>query len=464
MFFIRSCGWYNFTEYSGKVNLHTSLSNGVYQLKDTKRNCHFTANYCGNPSANISFPYYLDDDYYNLYYGGDPCNGTLSETFDNTWGDSTSTNVETAGADAHFGHAASFDYFLNNFGRKGIYDDRSGVYSRVHTGLNYSNAYWYNGILTYGDGDGVELKPLTALDIIGHELSHGITEATAGLIYSGESGGLNEATSDIMGTLIDFYTTDRSLYNPSYIIGETVLFEPSQLLRSMIQPSDDKRSYDCFCYVDFSKVNVHFSSGIGNHFFYLLAEGTTNGFPSRTCNIGDCQKATGSGTLIGIGKEKAGNIWYRALTIYFTPLTNYFMARLATIQAAKDLYTDVEVEAVDKAWASVNVFGLTMRTSNPSRSPTGLKIPTSSPTSRRTGKPVSVSPTGFKIPTSIPTSVSSGEPISVSPTGFKIQTSTPSSSLRNEKPTNSLAGSTTSTSSPAPSVTVKPSGFPSETS
>jgi Zn-dependent metalloprotease len=353
-----------FTEYSGKVNLYTSLSNGAYQLKDTRRFCHFTANYCGNPSANISSPDYLDDDSYNYYFGRDPCNGTLSENYENIWGDATSSNVDTADADAHFGHAASFDYFFSSFGRKGIYNNGKGVYSRVHAGNNYSNAYWYNGIMTYGDGDGVEVRPLTALEIAGHELTHGITEATANLIYSGESGGLNEATSDIMGTLIDFYTTDRPLYNPNYIVGEIIFFQPGRFIRSMIQPSDDNfdyygdtyGSFDCFCYVDFTIVDVHYSSGIGNHFFYLLAEGTTNGSPSRTCNVGDCRKATGSGTLIGIGKEKAGNIWYRALTVYFTPLTNYFMARLATIQAAKDLYTDVEVEAVDKAWAAVNVY------------------------------------------------------------------------------------------------------------
>jgi hypothetical protein len=403
-----------FTEYSGKVNLYTSLSNGVYQLKDTKRYCHFTANYCGNPSANISNPYYLDDDYYNYYYnyyyGRNPCHGTLSENFENIWGDTTSSNVDTAGADAHFGHAASFDYFLDNFDRKGIYNNGRGVYSRVHTGIKYSNARWYNGIMTYGDGDGVELRPLTNLEIAGHELTHGVTEATSNLIYSGESGGLNEATSDIMGTLIDFYTTDRSLYNPNYLIGETVFFQPGRFLRSMIQPSDDNfeyygstlGSFDCFCNVDFTEVDVHYSSGIANHFFYLLAEGTTNGFPSRTCNIGDCQKATGSGTLIGIGKEKSGKIWYRALTVYFTPFTNYFMARLATLEAAKDLYTDVEVKAVVKAWAAVNVFELTKRTSTPSSSPNAIKTPTASPTAVSTGEPISGSPTGFTFPTPSP--------------------------------------------------------------
>lgn len=367
-----------YTNYSGMVFLSTSFSGGVYKLKDTTRNCHFTANYCGNPSANVYSPYYLDDDYYNYWWYD--CNGTLSETLDDIWGNGTFSNNNTAAADAHYGHAGTFDYFLNNFGRKGIYNNESGIYSRVHAGQYYPNAFWIFGkrIITYGDGDGSVLKPFPALEVAAHEYAHGIIEATAGLLYYGEPGGLNEATSDIFAVLADFYTTDRPLYNPNYLIGDPLFFEPGQFFRSMIQPSDDNvdyygytyGSYDCYC-IEINWVNVHYSSGVGNHFFYLLAEGTVNGFPSLTCNAGDCQKATGTGTLIGIGKEKAGNIWYRALTLYFTPLTNYFIARLATIQAAKDLYTDVEVQAVDNAWAAVNVYGFKIPTSRPTTRPQG---------------------------------------------------------------------------------------------
>ncbi len=410
-----------FTQHSGKVSLYTSFSDGVYQLKDAERYCHFTANYCGNPSANINSPEFFDDDNFNDDQT-DFCSGTLSETFDNIWGDTTSSNEDTASADAHFGHAASFDFFLNHFGRQGIYGDGRGVYSRVHAGQNLNNAFWdtKHGVMSYGDGDGVEFKPFTALEIVSHELTHGIIDATSELVYAGESGGLNEATSDIMGILVDFHSRDRSVYNPNYFIGETLSYQSGRFLRSMIQPSDDGVSYDCFCSIDFTKVDVHFSSGIANHFFYLLAEGTNNGSPSRTCNVGDCRKATGSGTLIGIGREKAGNIWYRALTIYFTSQTNFVMARFATVQAAKDLYTDTEVEAVNKAWAAVNVGGLTSfrRTSKPSNSSSGYYAPPPSPTS----------------------SVRTGETTSTSPTAFKIQSPSPSSTLRTEKPKTSFGG------------------------
>lgn len=174
--------------------------------------------------------------------------------------------------------------------------------------------------MSYGDGDDV-FKALTTLDIVAHELTHGVTEATANLIYSGESGGLNEASSDIMGVSVDFYTTDRSVYEPNNWIGEQVvtatlcnvsLPAPDLFLQSMIQPSDDyklfcqSQSYDCYC-PEVTDVDVHFSSGVANHFFYLLAEGTVKGNPSRTCNVGDCQIATGAETLIGIGIEKGAS-------------------------------------------------------------------------------------------------------------------------------------------------------------
>lgn len=102
------------------------------------------------------------------------------------------------------------------------------------------------------------------------------------------------------------------------------------------------------------------SAGVAEHFFYLLAEGTIKGRPSKTCNRGDCQIATGKKTLYGIGKDKAGDIWYRALTRYFTSHTNYADAREATITAANDLYENKDkkvVEAVESAWSAVNVFG-----------------------------------------------------------------------------------------------------------
>ena len=266
-----------------------------------------------------------------------------------------------------------------------MYNNRKkSVYSRVHFGFGYANAFWYKGKMTYGDGDGIDFGPLTALDVAAHELTHGVTEATAGLMYWGESGGLNEATSDIMGVAVDFYATDRSEYKPNYLLGEQFILDNSLpdtnlFLRSMINPSDDAYgSYDCYC-PEVGEVDVHFSSRVANHFFYLLAEGTVNGKPSRTCDIGDCQIAKGSDTLIGIGIEKAQAIWYRALTTYFTSSTDYAGAREATILAASDLYTEVEIMAVEDAWSAVNVLPPPPPTVSPSMQPSRSSAPSMQP-------------------------------------------------------------------------------------
>jgi Zn-dependent metalloprotease len=213
--------------------------------------------------------------------------------------------------------------------------------------------------MTYGDGDGVNLSSLVALDIAGHEMSHGVTSHTAGLIYSGESGGLNEASSDIMGTMVEFYANNPQ-DTPDYLIGEEVFISnvpgssSQRALRYMFNPSKDGVSPNCY-YTGIGDRDVHYSSAIGNLFYYLLAEGTgartysgVNHTPARTCN---------GSTFAGIGRAKAEKIWYRALSVYFTSSTDYAGARAATIRAAKDLYgaTSAEATAVAKAWSAVSV-------------------------------------------------------------------------------------------------------------
>ena len=125
------------------------------------------------------------------------------------------------------------------------------------------------------------------------------------------------------------------------------------LFRS-VNPSSDGRSADCW-YSAVKNLDVHYSSGVANHFYFLLAEGSTNGSPSKTCVAGNTRVATGAGTLAGIGRAKAEKIWYRALTVYFTSSTTYAGARAATIRAAGDLYGvgGAEATAVANAWTAV---------------------------------------------------------------------------------------------------------------
>jgi Zn-dependent metalloprotease len=212
--------------------------------------------------------------------------------------------------------------------------------------------------MTYGDGDGVNVGPLVALDIAGHEMSHGVNATSANLVYSGESGGLNEANSDILGTLVEFHANNAH-DTPDYLIGEEVFLgnvsgsATQRALRYMFKPALDGRSPNCWS-PGLGSLDVHYSSGVANLFFYLLAEGTA----AKTYSGVAHAPATCNGAqLAGIGRAKAGKIWYRALTVYFTSSTGYAGARAATIAAARDLYgaTSTEAARVAAAWSAVNV-------------------------------------------------------------------------------------------------------------
>ena len=159
---------------------------------------------------------------------------------DDTWGDGTGNDRQTAAVDAHYGAATTWDFYKPELGRDGIAGDGRAAYSRVHFGTGYVNAFWDDSCfcMTYGDGAD-DKSPLTAIDVAGHEMSHGLTSATANLDYAGESGGLNEATSDIFGTSVEFYAenaTDRG----DYLIGEKIdINGDGTPLRYMDEPSKD---------------------------------------------------------------------------------------------------------------------------------------------------------------------------------------------------------------------------------
>ncbi len=320
------------TLYSGNVALTTDLTGGVYYLRDPGRGNQQTVDYRNGTGS--------------LYYFTDA---------DNVWGTNTTASTQSAGADAQYGAAVTWDYYKNVHGRTGIANDGVGAQSRVHYSSRYNNAFWSDSCfcMTYGDGDGSTFTPLVSLDVAGHEMSHGVTSRTARLVYSGESGGLNEATSDIFGSMVEFYAANASDAG-DYLIGEKIYRGGVNGLRSMINPSSDGGSADCW-YSTVKNLDVHYSSGVANHFYFLLAQGTTNGSPSKTCVSGNTRVATGNGTLVGIGRAKAEKIWYRALTLYFTTSTTFAAARTATIRAAGDLYGvgGVEATAVANAWTAV---------------------------------------------------------------------------------------------------------------
>ncbi|WP_305783274.1 M4 family metallopeptidase [Symbioplanes lichenis] len=279
---------------------------------------------------------------------------------DNTWGTGAPADRASAAVDAHFGAAVTFDYFKNVHGRNGIFGDGRGVPSRVHYGNAYVNAFWDGAQMTYGDGTG-NAQPLVALDVAGHEMSHGVTEnvVPGDLTYSGESGGLNEATSDIFGSMVEFYANSTEDAG-DYDIGEKIdINGDSTPLRYMYNPALDGASHGCWA-TNTRNVDVHYSSGVANHFFFDLAEGTgaTDFGTSPVCGTAD--------PVSGIGREKAAKIWFRALDSYFVSNTSYVntttpanTARAYTLAAATDLYglCGAEYRAVQAAWTAVNVAG-----------------------------------------------------------------------------------------------------------
>ena len=329
------------TQYAGSQTANLDLQGSTYYLRDVLRSS-------GNRTCDMQ----------NSTSSTCPTFTTTSSTFGD--GRVDSTNRLTSAADAHIGLQKTWDYFKNVHGRNGIDGAGTATRSRVHYSSNYDNAFWQNSCfcMTYGDGSGTPggtsgFLPLVSLDVAGHEMTHGVTSRTANLTYSGESGGLNEATSDIFGTMVEFYV-NSTIDVPDFLIGERIrpsnwntdgtwknLSSPSAL-RYMDRPSRDGKSQNCW-YSGIGSLNVHYSSGPANHMFYLLARGGTSACNGRT--------------VTAIGNAKAEKIWYRALTVYMTSSTNYAGARTAALSAARDLYGSgsAEYNAVASAFSAINV-------------------------------------------------------------------------------------------------------------
>jgi zinc metalloprotease ZmpA len=327
----------------GTVTLDTIKCGNRYQMKDLTRG--------GGITTNMG----------QLTTGS----GSTYVDADNVWGNGKLTNSATVAADAHYGVSMTWDYYKDIHGRNGIANDGKGALSRVHFGRNYSNAFWSDACfcMTFGDGDnGVTTNPLVALDVAGHEMSHGVNSRTANLVYSGEPGGLNEANSDIMGTMVEYFADD-SVDPADYLIGEKIYAknpDGTKALRWMFKPSLDGASPDCYS-SDLGNLDVHYSSGVANHFYYLLAEGAVvpDGFGAGTpANLEASDLVcNGNGTFTGIGRSAAEQIWYRGLTVYMTSDTDYAGARVATLKAATDLFgaNSTQYNAVAAAWAAVLV-------------------------------------------------------------------------------------------------------------
>lgn len=311
----------------GNVTIGTQGSGSSYQMRDSTGN--YTTDLRGSTSGA----------------------GTTFTDADDVWGNGNNSDRASAGVDAQYGAEETYDFYKSVMGRSGIWNDGTGARSRVHYGNGYQNAFWDGTQMTYGDGYQNQ-APLVELDVAAHEMSHGVTERTANLNYTGDAGGLNEATSDIFGTSVEFYANNVS--DPGdYLIGEEIdLNGNGTPLRYQDKPSRDGSSPDCWS-GSVSGLDPHYSSGPLNHWFYLASEGsgakTINGvsYNSPTCN---------GGSVTGITRDKASKVWYRALSTYLTSSSTYRDAREAAIRSAKDLYGDgAECVGVQAAFDAIAV-------------------------------------------------------------------------------------------------------------
>jgi bacillolysin len=259
---------------------------------------------------------------------------------------------DNAALDAHWGAEQVYDYFLAKHARNSYDNNGATLKNYVHYSVAHENAYWDGQVMTYGDG-GSLFYPLTSLDVIAHEIGHAVCSSTCNLVYKGEPGAINEGLSDIWGAIVEYYAAPTK---QAYLIGEDIKIGGGAL-RSMSNPKSlwQPNTYGGTYWVNPAcglptnsndYCGVHSNSGVINQWFYIVAEGKAG--------TNDLWNAY---NVIGIGKEKAAKIIYRAEAVYFTSTTSYLQARNATIQAAKDLYgaTSIEAVRVCQAWYAVGV-------------------------------------------------------------------------------------------------------------
>lgn len=269
------------------------------------------------------------------------------------------TQTSDTTAQAAYNYAGNtYDFYKNVFNRDSFDNAGGTLISSVHYLTNYNNAFWNGSQMVYGDGDGSQFAPLSkALDVDAHELTHAVTERTANLTYSNESGALNEATSDILGSSCETYTKNAGVPNANtWLLGEDI-YTPGtsgDALRYMNNPTLDGYSKDYYperITGTADNGGVHGNSGIANLAYYLMVMGGAHP-RAKTTVVVTPLSATPSTSL-----DMAQRIWYRALTVYFTSSTNFSAARTGTVQAATDLYGATAAATVTAAWDCVGAPG-----------------------------------------------------------------------------------------------------------
>ncbi len=340
------------SQYNGDVPINTTLTGGVYKMIDGSRGTGGTFGAMAITNAN---------------HGTSA--GAVYSNATNTWGDgtqyiaggsTTNANGQTAAVNALWGLMNTYDMHKNVLNWSSLDGNNTATYIAVHVNTAYDNAYYSDSCkcMFIGDG-GSYFNNLGSIDVIGHEMGHGITAATSNLTYRGESGGLNESSSDISGEAVEAYAraggTGTSLPVPSgndWVMGKEIS-KNGQPLRWLYKPSKDGKSPDAWKST-IKRLDVHYSSGPNNRMFYFLAMGSSSNSSSDYYSQYLTQQPR---NMTGIGIDKAYRIWFRANTTKFTSSTNYADARLKVLAAAQELYgaNSAEAKAVQRAYAAINV-------------------------------------------------------------------------------------------------------------
>ncbi len=311
------------TRYSGSQTFNTdSISASYYRLRDYSRGGGIeTYNALEFESADL------------------PDSAADFIDFTNTWMMDDSINQDDAALDVHWGLQQSYDYFFNDHGRDSWDGDGITMIAYVHVGSGWFNARFNGRWMEFGDGTG---HPLTSLDVVAHEMTHGVTRSSAGLIYRNESGALNESFSDIFGAEVEFMATPAMA---DYFIGrENFTF------RDMSAPNDfghpDTYGGTHYYVGPADNGGVHINSGVQNFWYYLLVEGG-----SGTNDLGLPY------SVLPLGHTEAAQIAYRNLNFYLTPGSTFLDARQGALAAAEDLFgsCSFQVDQVLAAWYAVGV-------------------------------------------------------------------------------------------------------------
>jgi Zn-dependent metalloprotease len=310
------------TKYSGTQKIMTTLSGSNYVLRETGRGNGISTYNANNASENnASYP------------------STDFTDSDNNW-NNFNAKLDEAATDAHWATEMTYDYYMKVHNRNSVDNAGFKLINYVHCGTNWFNANWNGQFMRYGDGNAK--KPLTAIDIGGHEMTHGVTSNSSNLTYQGESGALNESFSDIFGNMVE-YTAKPAV--ASWAMGEDI-----GAIRNMQNPNqyNNPDTYQGTYWATGSadQGGVHTNSGVQNKWFYILSMGEKG-----TNDKGTAYDVT------GITREKAAKIAFRNLTVYLTASSNYAAARTNSLKAAKDIYGDCSPEyiATGDAWNAVGV-------------------------------------------------------------------------------------------------------------